>query len=453
MGNNESKLISAAKDGDLDTVRDLVYVKNVDPNCQDKEGNTPLHMASKNNNLNTVKYLLKNGANVNCQNNDGRTPLHLAAMYAELNVVKYLLKKGANVNCLDKYGKTPLFFPVLTRRILIVEYLVSHGTIFRSWDEFTEMACEDFADFLQKGVLELILSILNGEPWILLIIKYAIMGKLGEIANIIKNEFLRSHRYIQVAEIISNPPRDVVRMRSLIDEFTSLPLKRQTNGQFLVSSYIWEMNRDLAIVNLQEIIRLFNHYPKTIDWISEYYGTFIFGTPLQNNKPKNQNTIACTNGSYIRFGTKFYSMPLGDFRRNCQGWQMTQHHTTSNKPELQSIRHEFGHVLQMVFFSHMSHMNQRHINIDNFANEIKKFLINIAKLQGWDSTARRISQYGMESDQEWFAESFANAQNVLDEPESEQVDDLINEARVVGIFAENIATDIGFDTFRMTFHA
>ena len=44
---------------------------------------------------------------------------------------------------------------------------------------------------------------------------------------------------------------------------------------------------------------------------------------------------------------------------------------------------------------------------------------------------------------EWFAESFANSQNVIDVELNDQDDELLNEARIVGELAEDIATDIG----------
>jgi ankyrin repeat protein len=51
--------------------------------------------------------LLDHGALINAQADDGGTPLHRASQEGYVETVKVLLDKGADVNARDKKGKTP----------------------------------------------------------------------------------------------------------------------------------------------------------------------------------------------------------------------------------------------------------------------------------------------------------------------------------------------------------
>ena len=53
-----------------------------------------------------VKFLLDMGADVNLQNKDGDTPLHIAARYEMEYIVKLLLHYNADVNITNKKGET-----------------------------------------------------------------------------------------------------------------------------------------------------------------------------------------------------------------------------------------------------------------------------------------------------------------------------------------------------------
>ena len=66
--------------------------------------------AVKKGNVNTVKKLLNNGANVGQEDNEfGLTPLHWASHFGRANVVQVLLAApGIDVNRADLFGRTPL---------------------------------------------------------------------------------------------------------------------------------------------------------------------------------------------------------------------------------------------------------------------------------------------------------------------------------------------------------
>jgi ankyrin repeat protein len=89
-------------------------------NEQNAKGWSALHLAVSNVNIrsrfNTVKILVKRGANINVITNDGCTSLFFASRFAKivgLNVGSFLIKNGADVNITNVYGYTPLHVSVL----------------------------------------------------------------------------------------------------------------------------------------------------------------------------------------------------------------------------------------------------------------------------------------------------------------------------------------------------
>ncbi|NXS90805.1 MYPT2 phosphatase, partial [Jacana jacana] len=58
-------------------------------------------------NLDMVKFLVENGANVNQQDNEGWTPLHAVASCGYLNIAEYLISHGANVAAVNSEGDVP----------------------------------------------------------------------------------------------------------------------------------------------------------------------------------------------------------------------------------------------------------------------------------------------------------------------------------------------------------
>ena len=250
-------------------------------------------------------------------------------------------------------------------------------------------------------------------------------------------------------------------LRELVDEFVSLPNERKGGGRFIVDENIWTINIDLAIPTLRELIALFRAFPKVIDWSAKYSskGTFIFGTPISNDNPKDEGTIAAATINCIYLGTKYYSSSLETFREDAKRMQTekdedgTTWHVPTIVHELQTIRHEFGHVLQDLFQKTLVSRNPKYSKDLFFCGALKDHFIKIAKLRKWDVDVPRMSRYGATKDKpwEWFAESFANSRNAMDIDPAlpEQVrrinEMIINEARIVGEFVEKHATDIGSD--------
>lgn len=76
--------------------------------CRDREGRTPLHLASSKGALPCARMLVEAGAGRNTTSNDGRTALFRAAANGHLEMVILLLDLGADPTITNNHGRSPL---------------------------------------------------------------------------------------------------------------------------------------------------------------------------------------------------------------------------------------------------------------------------------------------------------------------------------------------------------
>ncbi|MGD2188234.1 MAG: ankyrin repeat domain-containing protein [Desulfobacterales bacterium] len=86
-----------------------------------------LHEAVKEENLDKLKRLIEEGANIEARDASAATPLYLAVDRGYKDLVKLLISKGANVNAVDKNGNTPLWWAEFGGFKELMELLVKHG--------------------------------------------------------------------------------------------------------------------------------------------------------------------------------------------------------------------------------------------------------------------------------------------------------------------------------------
>ena len=64
--------------------------------------------AASNGDIPSLMSLQQQGGDFNFPDYDGRTPLHLACCDGHLETVRYLLQNGASVHTSDRFNHTPL---------------------------------------------------------------------------------------------------------------------------------------------------------------------------------------------------------------------------------------------------------------------------------------------------------------------------------------------------------
>jgi 26S proteasome non-ATPase regulatory subunit 10 len=94
-----SIILKAAKQG---------AIKDFEIDEQDNAGWSALHVASSKGDLEMVRQLIENGADVNLKTNNGVTPVHLAVSHDDADVVKYLIDHNGSVRTKDNLDRTAL---------------------------------------------------------------------------------------------------------------------------------------------------------------------------------------------------------------------------------------------------------------------------------------------------------------------------------------------------------
>ncbi|MCJ7453956.1 MAG: ankyrin repeat domain-containing protein, partial [Wolbachia endosymbiont of Homalodisca vitripennis] len=124
------ELFDAVKQNNLDKVKELIN-QGANINAQEKGiyGKKPIHIAAENNNKNIIEFLLSRGVSVNDTERVGNTPLHYAAWGGRLEAAEFLVNKGANIDAADAstYGKKPVHVAAENNNKNIIEFLLNRG--------------------------------------------------------------------------------------------------------------------------------------------------------------------------------------------------------------------------------------------------------------------------------------------------------------------------------------
>jgi hypothetical protein len=118
-------LIDAINDNDINHVRKLVYVVNVNDKIY---GMYPIVVAGYRGYSNIILELIKAGANINIQdNNEADTALIAACGNNHIDAAKILIKYNADINLQSNDGNSALHFAAINRNLKLVCLLIDSG--------------------------------------------------------------------------------------------------------------------------------------------------------------------------------------------------------------------------------------------------------------------------------------------------------------------------------------
>ncbi|MBM4023806.1 MAG: hypothetical protein FJ280_00140 [Planctomycetes bacterium] len=126
LGGKLSPLQSAAREGELNRIRSLI-AEGADVNAKETDGNTALHWATHEGHAEAAKILLAHGAHVNARQTNGFTALHGAAWQDRQDIADLLITAGADRNARCSHGTTPLHVAVWWGKSRTAELLMEKG--------------------------------------------------------------------------------------------------------------------------------------------------------------------------------------------------------------------------------------------------------------------------------------------------------------------------------------
>jgi len=127
----ERELIDSVSSGNMKKMYDILWNEPVSLDVKkDYYGTDLLSLATQNDQNEMVKLLMRMNLEPNCKNNYGATPIHWAANNGNDYLIRELCKHGLTIKDLEKrdeFGSTPLHFAALKNNESIVHLLISSG--------------------------------------------------------------------------------------------------------------------------------------------------------------------------------------------------------------------------------------------------------------------------------------------------------------------------------------
>lgn len=98
-----------------------------DVNQRNKNGETPLMLATQKGNIEFIESLLNDGATLDFKNKKGQTAIHYAAKYNNPELIDFLITKGLKISLRDSENRDVLTFAVVSGASESAEHLIKLG--------------------------------------------------------------------------------------------------------------------------------------------------------------------------------------------------------------------------------------------------------------------------------------------------------------------------------------
>jgi ankyrin repeat protein len=139
--------LKAVKERDGQKVQSLVSTPgSIVINTHDQaNGDSALHYVVRDRDLVWLNFLLGRGARPDTQNRQGETPLTLATQYGWIEGAELLLARRASVDLANRRGETPLILAVHKRDLAMVRVLLARGANPKRTDSAAGYSAIDYA--------------------------------------------------------------------------------------------------------------------------------------------------------------------------------------------------------------------------------------------------------------------------------------------------------------------
>ena len=117
-------IVNFLQEGRREELEAMLKEDNV--NTKDKDGQSLLHIASKQNNIEEVAIFIKKGAKIDSLDANGKTPLLVALERRNLEIAEYLAGQGANIFISDAMGNTPFSY---AKEVSLLDHILNSKTI------------------------------------------------------------------------------------------------------------------------------------------------------------------------------------------------------------------------------------------------------------------------------------------------------------------------------------
>jgi len=123
------EFLKAVKDRDgTEVTKVLEETNGAVVNARDKStGETAMHIVAQRRDQLWIRFLAEQGTNPNIADKNGVTPLQIATNLGHIEGVEALLKAGANVDVANSTGETPLISAILRRDVMMTRLLLANG--------------------------------------------------------------------------------------------------------------------------------------------------------------------------------------------------------------------------------------------------------------------------------------------------------------------------------------
>ena len=129
-------LISSILNGNIDSVK-LLLKQGANPNYENIYGITPLLFAVEQGDTVLIKILLDKGADMNIVPPYDPPAVSFAVINFKDTVLRFLLRQGANPNIVDQAGRTPLYYAIRNGNYQAADMLLFYGanpdTLIEGW--------------------------------------------------------------------------------------------------------------------------------------------------------------------------------------------------------------------------------------------------------------------------------------------------------------------------------